>query len=62
VPRATFPILRELPNGHECETDLHFNLTDEGLIVDLIDAKGEVIDTWGATAQEFYEDIFLGDS
>ena len=40
------------------DADLHITLTGEGLIVDLIDkASGDIVDTWGATAQEFYDEF-----
>lgn len=47
---ATYPV--GLPDSDE-EGSIQFHLTPEGLIVDVFDHNGEVIDVFARTAQEF---------
>lgn len=42
-------------SDEEVVATLAVNVTDEGVIVDVID-EGEVVATWGATAQELASD------
>lgn len=47
---ATYPVT--LPDSEE-EGSIQFHLTPEGIIVDVFDHNGEVIDIFARTAQEF---------
>lgn len=47
---ATYPVT--LPDSEE-EGSIQFHLTPEGIIVDVFDYNGEVIDIFARTAQEF---------
>lgn len=49
----------ENTDGGVVPAKLEVKITDEGIIVDLWDVKGEnVLETWGMTAQEFVSEIF----
>ncbi len=58
--RQHYTITRELETGDECESDITIILTDEGVIVDVVDAEGNILSTWAATAQEFYDNLISG--
>jgi hypothetical protein len=40
---------------YEVDGKLCFHLTDEGLIVDAFDASGDIIGTYAATPDEFFD-------
>jgi hypothetical protein len=39
----------------EVLANMHFNITDEGLIIDVIDGEGEIVKTMSATYQDLEE-------
>ena len=42
--------------GIDSDAEIVVKVTDEGVIIDL-EAKGEVMKTWGSTAQEMADDL-----
>lgn len=46
-----------MPGDDDAEGQLCVRVTDEGIILDLVDRNGEVIGTFGATAQELADDF-----
>lgn len=52
--QTEFPIIYK--DDGDIEATAIFNLTDEGLIVDVW-AGDELIQSWGWTAQEFIDDL-----
>lgn len=51
-----FPILIDHVVDNE-PGSLSVKVTDEGIICDVVDSTGEVIATWGATAQEMADEF-----
>lgn len=59
MPREHYSILRDIGDQVDCETDLTIVLTPDGVVVDLTDGEGEVIETQSITAQDL-ADMLLG--